>query len=78
MIGEPAAKRHGFLQLPPSSDGIFPDPITLDVNLHDAAGSVVTAFATVAFGINPSGLIVGQYQLVPGGPLHGFVAVPVN
>ncbi len=54
--------RHGFLQSPDSSA-----PINLDYP---------GATATVAFGINPGGVIVGQYSL--GGHVHGFVAVPVT
>lgn len=69
--GEPAAKRHGFLQ---SNDGSA--AVNLDVSLIDASGNTVTAFATSAFGINPEAAIVGQYSLVSGGPPHGFVAVP--
>jgi probable HAF family extracellular repeat protein len=69
--GEPAAKRHGFLQ---SSNGT--PVVTLDVSLTDAAGNTVMAFATNAFGINPDAVIVGQYSLVSGGPTHGFVAFP--
>jgi probable HAF family extracellular repeat protein len=73
--GEPATKRHGFLQ---SSDGS--DPVTLDVTYVDAQGNIVNAFATTAFGINPSGVIVGQFTVVlPNGkvgPPHGFVALP--
>jgi hypothetical protein len=69
--GEPAAKRHGFLQ---SADA--PEAVTLDVSFKDTAGNTVTAFATIAFGINPDGVIVGQYALIAGGPLHGFMAVP--
>jgi len=38
----------------------------------------VTAFATIAFGINPKGFIVGQYVLVAGGPLQGFIAAPLS
>jgi hypothetical protein len=69
--GEPAAKRHGFLQ----SAGA-PHAVTVDFSFKDAAGNTVTAFATVAYGINPDGVIVGQYALIAGGPLHGFMAVP--
>lgn len=69
--GEPAARRHGFLQ---SADA--PEAVNLDVSFKDTAGNTVTAFATVAFGINPAGVIVGQYALIAGGPLHGFMAVP--
>ena len=69
--GEPAAKRHGFLQ---SNDGSA--AVNLDVSFIDASGNTVTAFATSAFGINPNAVIVGQYSLVSGGPPHGFVAFP--
>ena len=74
--GEVAAKRHGFVQQPGGSA-----PITLDFTCEDAAGCTgapfgTVAFATTAFGINPNGVIVGQYVLVTGGALHGFVAIP--
>lgn len=62
-----AGHRHGFLQ---PQDGSA--PITL--NFTDAGGNL--AAATVAFGINPEGVIVGQYTL--SGRVHGFVAVPAN
>ena len=68
---EAAARRHGFLD---HGDGST--PVTLDVTIRDASGNTVTAFATVAFGINPAGVIVGQYTLVAGGPVRGFVAIP--
>lgn len=54
--------RHGFLQLPDGSA-----PINLDVP---------GAAATIAFGINPDGVIVGQYMA--SGHTHGFLAVPVT
>jgi hypothetical protein len=38
----------------------------------------VTAFAAIAFAINPESFIVGQYVLVAGGMLDGFVAVPLE
>lgn len=74
--GEPASKRHGFVQTPDSSAAI-----TLDFTCEDPAGCAgappgTVAFATVALGVNPDGLVVGQYALVAGGALHGFVAVP--
>src|SRR5262249_3849020 len=69
--GEPGPKRHGFLQ---PADGSA--PVSLDVSFINASGNTVTAFATVVFGINPGTVIVGQYSLVPNGPLHGFVAFP--
>ena len=76
-LGEPAAKRHGFLQNPPASEGSAPPPpITLDVHFLDAAGHPVNAFATIAFGINPDGVVVGQYALISGGAPHGFIAIP--
>lgn len=62
-----AGHRHGFLQLP---DGSV--PVRLDFT--DAAGNV--AAATVAFGINPEGAIVGQYSA--SGHVHGFVAIPAS
>lgn len=54
--------RHGFLQLP---DGSVP----IKVDVPGAA-------ATIAFGINPDGVIVGQYAA--SGHTHGFLAVPVT
>jgi hypothetical protein len=56
-------------------------PITLDFTCEDAAGCAgapfgTVAFATSAFGINPNGVIVGQYVLVRDGALHGFFAIP--
>ena len=76
--GEPATKRHGFLQNP---DGL--EPITLDFACEDPAGCAgapvgTVAFSTIAFGVNSDGVVVGQYALVPGGALHGFVAVPAR
>jgi len=56
-----AGRNHGFLQLP---DG--PAPITVD-----PPNSVNAA----AVGINPGGVIVGQYTDSTG-HLHGFLAVP--
>jgi hypothetical protein len=35
-----------------------------------------TAFATIAYGINADGVVVGQYALGNGGAVHGFVAIP--
>ena len=74
--GEVPAKRHGFVQKPDGSA-----PITIDFICQEPAGCAgaamgTVAFATVAFGINPDGAIVGQYVLVPGGAVHGFVAMP--
>lgn len=74
--GEPASKRHGFLQNPDGSA-----PITLDFTCQEPAGcasapSGTVAFATVALGINANGVVVGQYALASGGALHGFVAIP--
>ena len=70
---EAAARRHGFVD---PGDGSA--PVTLDVMLTDSSGSTVTALATVAFGINPDGVVVGQYTLVAGGTVRGFVAMPLN
>ncbi len=53
-------KQHGFVQLPGGGT-----PITVDYQ---------GAAATVVFGINPAGAIVGQYTL--SGQVHGFLAVP--
>lgn len=74
--GEPASKRHGFVQNPDNSAAI-----TLDFTCEDPAGcagapSGTVAFATIALGVNASGVVVGQYALVSGGALHGFVAIP--
>jgi uncharacterized membrane protein len=52
--------QHGFLQNPDGSA-----PIQLDYP---------GAAATIAFGINPDGVIVGQYSV--SGNVHGFAAVP--
>lgn len=56
--------RFGFLQLPDGSDPI-------QVHYPDSVG-------TSAFGINPDGVIVGQYTTVVGGPTHAFYAVPLS
>jgi hypothetical protein len=76
--GEVAAKRHAFLQNPDGSA-----PINLDFTCQQPAGCAgapfgTVAFATVAFGINPRGVVVGQYLLVNGGAPHGFVAIPAD
>lgn len=54
--------QHGFLQLPGGSA-----PIQLDYP---------GASATIAFGINPDSVIVGQYSA--NGNVHGFAAVPAT
>jgi hypothetical protein len=74
--GEASTKRHGFVQNPGEAR-----PVTLDFICRDLAGCAgappgTAAFATIAFGINPDGVIVGQYALISGGPAHGFIAVP--
>jgi len=74
--GEPLTKRHGFLQNP---DGL--EPTTLDFTCEGTAGCAgapagTVAFSTIAFSVNSDGVVVGQYVLVPGGAVHGFVAVP--
>ncbi len=74
--GEPAAKRHGFLQNAGSLG-----PITLDFTCEEPTGCAgaplgTVAFATVAFGVNSAGVVVGQYAVVSGGAVHGFVAIP--
>lgn len=76
--GEPLTKRHGFLQNPDGSA-----PVTLDFTCQEPLGCAgasfgSVAFSTIAFGINPSGVIVGQYQRVSGGAAHGFIAIPSN
>jgi hypothetical protein len=76
--GEAAGKRHGFVQNPGEEEHV-----TLEFTCGDQAGCAgaprgTVAFATVAFGINPEGVIVGQYALISGGALHGFMAVPAN
>jgi hypothetical protein len=73
---ELSAKRHAFMKNPDD-----PDPVTFDFTCQQPAGCAgapfgTVAFATVAFGINPDGVIVGQYQLAMGGALHGFIAIP--
>lgn len=75
-FSEPTAARHGFLQAP----DLETPPVTFDFTCQDPAGCAgaplgTVAFVTIAFGINPQGVIVGQYQLVAGGTAHGFVAV---
>ena len=75
-FGELPAQRHGFVQ---TLDGSA--PITLDFTCEDPGGCAgaplgTRAFATVAFGINPDAVVVGQYLLVNGGVAHGFVAIP--
>ena len=71
--GEVVGRRHGFVD---RGDGS--ERIAFDVTTTDASGNTVTAFATLAFGINPDGFIVGQYTLAAGGALHGFVAAPLS
>lgn len=76
LAGEPAGKRHGFLQNP---GGV--DPITLDFTCEEPTGcagapSGTVAFGTIAFGVNSGGVVVGHYALVSGGAVHGFAAVP--
>jgi hypothetical protein len=74
--GEAPPKRHAFLQNPDGSPAV-----TFDFTCQDSGGCAgaplgTVAFATVAFGVNPDGVIVGQYALVSGGAAHGFVAIP--
>ena len=73
--GETLARRHGFVQNPDE-----PKPVTLDFTCQDPAGCAggplgTVAFATIAYGLNPDGVIVGQYSLTNGGTPHGFIAV---
>ena len=71
--GEATGRRHGFVD---RGDG-FSKRIAFDVTIPAASGTQVTALATVAFGINPDGFIVGHYILATGGAIHGFVATPL-
>jgi len=76
--GELAAKRHGFVQNPEE-----PKPVTLDFTCQNPDGCAgaplgTVAFATIAFGINPDGVVVGQFSLTNGGLPHGFMAVPAG
>jgi uncharacterized membrane protein len=57
-----AGNRHGFLQRPNRSL-----PVTIDYP---------GATATIVYGINPDGVMVGQYSAA--GRVHGFLAVPVE
>jgi hypothetical protein len=75
-FSEPTAQRHGFLQAP----DLATPPVTFDFTCQDPAGCAgaplgTVAFATIAFGINPEGVIVGQYVLAGGGASHGFIAI---
>jgi hypothetical protein len=74
--GEPLAKRHGFLQSPDGSAAMTLDFVCQELEGCAGAPFGTPAFATVAFGVNPDGVIVGQYVLVNGGAPHGFVARP--
>jgi probable HAF family extracellular repeat protein len=74
--GELPTRRHGFLQNPDDTPAT-----TLDFTCQEAAGCAgaplgTVAFATIAFGINPAGVIVGQYLLVNNGAAHAFIAIP--
>ena len=76
--GELTGRRHGFVQNPDE-----PKPVTVDFTCQDPAGCAgaplgTVAFSTVAYGINPGGVIVGQFALTNGGSLHGFIAVPAR
>jgi len=76
--GEAGTKRHAFLQDPDDSPAI-----TFDFTCQDPDGCAgaplgAVAFATIAFGLNPEGIIVGQYVLVNGGAPHGFIAIPAD
>jgi hypothetical protein len=76
LSSEVASKRHGFLQNPDSAAAM-----TLDFTCEEPTGcagapSGTVAFATIAFGVNSGGVVVGHYALVSGGAVHGFVAIP--
>jgi hypothetical protein len=60
--------RHGFLQLPDGSA-----PITVDA----PQAAPFNAVSTVIQGINPAGVMTGQYTDTSG-RTHGFVAVPTQ
>lgn len=77
-VGDPATKRHGFVQ---RLDGA--PAITLDFTCQEAAGCAgaplgTVAFFTAAFGINANGIVVGQYAITNGGLAHAFVAIPTS
>jgi hypothetical protein len=74
--GETAAKRHGFLQQPDGSAAVILDFTCQESDGCAGAPFGTVAFATTAFGVNPTGVVVGQYVLATGGALHGFVAIP--
>ena len=74
--GEPAAKRHAFAQKPDGSAPITFDFTCQNVDGCPGASYGAVAFATIAYGINPDGVIVGQYVPVTGGTPHPFVAIP--
>jgi hypothetical protein len=74
--GEPTAKRHAFAQ---RADGSA--PLTFDFTCQNVDGCPgapygAVAFATIAYGVNPQGVIVGQYVPVSGDAPHAFVAIP--
>jgi hypothetical protein len=68
-------KRHAFVQ-PLNGSAITFDFVCQEPGGCGSMPFGTTAFATVAFGINPGGFVVGQYVVVNGGALHGFVAIP--
>lgn len=74
--GDLPAKRHGFVQDPGGAA-----PTTLDFTCQEPTGCAgaplgTVAFATIAFGVNSGGVVVGHYAVEMGGPVHGFVAIP--
>ena len=76
--GEVAAKRHAFLQKPDGSPAT-----TFDFTCQESTGCAgaptgTIAFATLAFGVSPGGVIVGQYAIVSGGAPHAFIAIPAG
>lgn len=76
--GEAPTKRHGFLQNPDGSPAVTFDFTCQEADGCSGAPQGTIAFATIAFGVNPEGTIVGQYLLVNAGPPHGFIAVPTG
>ncbi len=76
--GEALTKRHAFLQNPDDSSANTFDFTCQDPDGCAGASTGTVAFATIAFGVNADGIIVGQYSWVSGGTAHGFVAMPTN
>jgi len=78
FTGEPANKRHAFVQNPDGSPAVTFDFVCQDSGGCAGAPLGTIAFSTIAFGVNPDGILVGQYVLVSGGAAHGFIAIPAD